>query len=110
MHYHFRSKDIESDFKLLIANGITTVRNMAETEEQDQIEIKKKTLSGALWPLNYFTAGPYLQAKDLQSPRDISEVVKRHKERGYDFLKIADNLPKSIYLKLLEECHKNNIP
>ncbi|HZH99972.1 MAG TPA: amidohydrolase family protein, partial [Flavisolibacter sp.] len=110
MHYHFRSKDIESDFKLLIANGITTVRNMAETEEQDQIEIKKKTLSGALWPFNYFTAGPYLQAKDLQSPRDISEVVKRHKERGYDFLKIADNLPKSIYLKLLEECHKNNIP
>jgi imidazolonepropionase-like amidohydrolase len=109
MHYHFRSKDIESDFKLLVVNGITTVRNMAETEGQDQIDIKKKTFSGALWPLNYFTTGPYLQSKDLLSNKDVSAVVKRQKERGYDFLKIADNLPKSIYLKLLEECHVNNI-
>ena len=30
MHYHFRSDDIVSDFKLFIANGITTVRNMAQ--------------------------------------------------------------------------------
>jgi hypothetical protein len=109
MHYHFRSKDIASDFKLLVANGITTVRNMAEAEGQDQIDIKKRTLSGALWPLNYFTTGPYLQSKDLQSNEDLSGVVKRHKEKEYDFLKIADNLPKSIYLKLLEESQVNNV-
>jgi hypothetical protein len=82
---------------------------MAEAEEQDQIDIKKRTLSGALWPLNYFTTGPYLQSKDLQSNEDVSAVVKRHKERAYDFLKIADNLPKSIYLKLLEESEVNNV-
>jgi hypothetical protein len=110
MHYHFRSKDIESDFKLLVANGITTVRNMSEGAGQDHIAIRRKTISGDLMPLNYFTTGPYLQSKDLQSESDVIKVVQQHKKRGYDFLKIADNLPKYIYLKLLEECQVNNIP
>ena len=40
---------------------------------------------------------------------DVKKVVLQHKKRGYDFLKIADNLPKEIYLALLEETHNNNI-
>jgi hypothetical protein len=110
MHYHFRSKDIGSDFKLLVANGITTVRNMSEDEGQDQIAIRQQASSGALLPLNYFTTGPYLRAKDLQTAADVAAVVKRHKERGYDFLKIADNLPASMYLQLLAACQANSIP
>ncbi|MGZ5255547.1 MAG: amidohydrolase family protein, partial [Flavitalea sp.] len=86
MHYHFRSNDIESDFKLLIANGITTVRNMSEGAGQDHIAIKRKNLSGELLPLNYFTTGPYLQSKDLQTETDVRNVVQQHKKRGYDFL------------------------
>src|SRR4051812_42252711 len=46
MHYHFRSNDIESDFKLLIANGITTVRNMAEFSGQDHVGIRQRLFSG----------------------------------------------------------------
>jgi hypothetical protein len=111
MHYHFRSKDIESDFKLLVANGITTVRNMAaEDKGQDQVDIRHKTSTGELWPLNYFTTGPYLTSKDLESNEQISEVVRRHKEKGYDFLKIAGNLPKLLYLRLLDECQKKKLP
>lgn len=110
MHYHFRSNDIDSDFKLFLANGITTVRSMSEATGQDQITIKNKTLSGDILPLNYFTTGPYLQSKDLQSESEVIAVVQQHKKRGYDYLKIADNLPKNIFLKLLEECQKNNIP
>ncbi len=109
MHYHFRSNDIESDFRLLLANGITTVRNMSEGAGQDHIAIKSKTITGDLMPLNYFTTGPYLQSGDLQSENDVVRVVQLHKKRGYDFLKIAGNLPRNIYLKLLEECQANNI-
>ena len=53
MHYHLRSNDIQSDFKLLIANGITTVRNMAEFAGQDQVNIRNKVLSGELFGPNY---------------------------------------------------------
>lgn len=109
MHYHFRSGDIESDLKLLVANGITTVRNMAEFEGQDQIEIKRRILAGELFGPNYFTTGTYLTSKDIQSFEDVENIVESHKKRGYDFLKLADNLPLPIYLKLLEECQEKNL-
>lgn len=110
MHYHYRSNDIESDLKLLIANGITTVRNMAEFQEQDHIEIKQRILAGQLMGPNYFTTGPYLTSKDLTTIEDVENVVEKHRKRGYDFLKLADDLPLPIYLKLVEECQKHNLP
>lgn len=109
MHYHYRNNNIESDLKLLIANGITTVRNMAEFNGQNQMNIKQKISSGELLGPNYFTAGPYLTSKDFNSIEDVEKLVNKHKERGYDFLKLADNLPLPIYLKLINECHKQNI-
>lgn len=110
MHYHLRNNNPINDFKLLIANGITTVRNMAERKGQDQVVIKNRILVGDLIGPNYFTTGPYLQAMCLQSEEQVMEVVQSHQEKGYDFLKIADNLPLEIYLKLLEEGEKNGFP
>lgn len=110
MHYHWRNKEIQNDFKLFIANGITTVRNMSESPGQDHVAIKQKLLSGKLMGPNYFTTGPYLKAKDLQSEEQVMQVVKLHKEKGYDFIKLADNLPKNIYLKLLAEAQAGGIP
>jgi len=103
MHYHLRSNDIESDFKLFLSNGITTVRNMAEFDEQDHIEIGKKVKLGVLFGPNYFTTGPYLTSKDLETEEQIKKVVQEHKNKGYDFLKLADNLPKNNYLTLLQQ-------
>ncbi len=109
MHYHYRSNDIRSDLKLLLANGITTLRNMAELDGQDQIAIRQKVASGEILGPNYYTTGPYLKSEQLRTKEEVTAVVKMHKERGYDFLKIADNLPLDIYLKLLEECDANNV-
>ena len=109
MHYHYRSNNIESDLKLLIANGITTVRNMAEFNGQDHIDIKQRISTGELLGPNYFTTGPYLTSKDLQTIEDVESVVNKHKKRGYDFLKLADNLPISTYIKLIEECQKQDL-
>lgn len=109
MHYHLEN-DIEDEFKLLLANGVTTARNMAEYEGQDHIAIRKQVKNRELLGPYYVTTGPYLKAKDLPTIAEVIEVVKRHHEKGYDYLKIADNLPKPIYLKLLEETSKYNIP
>ena len=110
MHYHSRNNDPNNDFKLFITNGITTVRNMAERYGQNQVEIRNRILMGDLFGPNYFTTGPYLQSADLQSEEQVIKVIAAHKEKDYDFLKIADNLPLEIYLKLLEEGEKNGIP
>jgi imidazolonepropionase-like amidohydrolase len=109
MHYHWRSNDIQSDFKLLLANGVTTVRNMADAGGQ-HLGIRHQTQTGELPRLNYFTTGPYLQGKDLDSPEKICQVVQAHKEKGYDFLKLADNLPQNLYLTLLAEAQARQLP
>ncbi|WP_299438104.1 amidohydrolase family protein [uncultured Aquimarina sp.] len=109
MHYHLEN-NAQNEFKLLIANGVTTARNMAEYEGQDQIKIREQANINKILAPYYVTSGPYLKAGDLQTIDDVVNMVKMHKERGYDFLKIADNLPKEMYLKLIEETTKHNIP
>lgn len=113
MHYHWRNgkETPEDDFKLLIANGVTTFRNMSEESKHKQTQkvIKSKIKSGEYFAPNYYTTGPYLKYKHLKTKELILEQVKRHKESEYDFLKLADNLPKDLYLFLLQEAHKNNL-
>lgn len=109
MHFHLEN-NVTNEFKLLIANGVTTARNMAEYEGQDQITIRKKANTNEILAPYYVTTGPYLKANHLQTIEDVIRMVKKHHEKGYDFLKLADNFPKEIYLKLMEETHKYNIP
>jgi dihydroorotase-like cyclic amidohydrolase len=110
MHFHFRSNDIRSELKLLVANGITTVRNMASTPDRQHIEFRNKTRSGELPQVNYFTTGPYLTSRDITSKEQAAKVVSMHKDTGYDFLKLADNLPLEIYLELLQQAEEQRLP
>lgn len=107
-HYHLQN-DIENEFKLLIANGITSVRNMAEYDGQNHIKIRAKTRQKNNLSPHYYTTGPYLKRSDLSSIHAVKKIIDKHKEKGYDYLKIADNLPKDIYLKLLELAHQEKI-
>ncbi|WP_276391817.1 amidohydrolase family protein [Eudoraea chungangensis] len=113
MHYHWRDtkSPIENEFKLLLANGITTARNMAEYEGQDQVAIREKTNKKEILGPNYFTTGPYLSYDQLKTFEDIERMVKMHKAKKYDFLKIGDgvDIPKENYLKLLEEAYKQEV-
>lgn len=113
MHYHWRDNKspIENEFKLLIANGITTARNMAEYWGQDHVAIREKVKKGNILGPNYFTTGPYLGNDQLKTFQDIERIVKEHKEKKYGFLKIGDgvDIPKENYLKLLDEAFKHNI-
>ena len=66
--------------------------------------------SGELIVPNYFTTGPYLTKSDLNTKLDVTELVEQHVETGFDFLKIANNLTDSIYMKLLQESQKFKLP
>jgi len=107
-HYHLQN-DIENEFKLLIANGVTSARNMAEYRGQDHIKIREQAKKNLILSPHYYTTGPYLTRNHLSSIDAVEKVVNGHKEKGYDYLKIADNLPKNIYLKLLELAQKEKI-
>lgn len=107
-HYHLQN-NIENEFKLLIANGITSARNMAEYKGQDHIKIRDQANKNIILSPHYYTTGPYLTRNHLNSLDAVEKVVNDHKVKGYDYLKIADDLPKNIYLKLLELAHKEKI-
>ena len=107
-HFHLQN-NIENEFKLLIANGITSARNMAEYKGQNHIKIRELAQSNTILSPHYYTTGPYLKRHDFKHIDSVEAVVQYHKKRGYDYLKIADNLPKDIYLKLLETAKKENI-
>jgi hypothetical protein len=107
-HYHLQN-NVENEFKLLIANGITSARNMAEYDGQNHIKIREQARKNSILSPHYYTTGPYLNRNHLSSIDSAQKVVTDHKNRGYDYLKIADNLSKEIYLKLLEFAAKDNI-
>jgi len=107
-HYHLQN-NIENEFKLLIANGVTSARNMAEYQGQDHINIREQAKKNIMLSPHYYTTGPYLTRNHLSSIEAVGKVINDHKEKGYDYLKIADNLPKNIYLKLLELAQKEKI-
>lgn len=107
-HYHLQN-NIENEFKLLIANGITSARNMAEYNGQDHIKIRNLAKCNTILSPHYYTTGPYLKRNNFKHIDSVDVIVQYHKKRGYDYLKIADNLPKDIYLKLLETAKKEKI-
>lgn len=112
MHYHWRNREggVQRDFNLMLAYGITTARNMGEYDWQDHIAIREQVKSGDLLGPNYYTTGPYLKAENLADGPALVESVQHHLQRGYDFIKLADNLPQDRYLALIDEAGKAGIP
>ncbi|RZS99502.1 amidohydrolase family protein [Aquimarina brevivitae] len=108
-HYHLQN-GIERESKLMLANGITTVVNMAEEPQYDQIDIREKANSGRFLAPHYYTTGPYLMASNLDTKSKIDSIITNHKNRGYDFLKLADNLPQQLYSYLLQQVDIQGIP
>jgi imidazolonepropionase-like amidohydrolase len=112
-HFHQRGtdpKEYELLYKLLLANGITTVVSMGEDEGQDTIAIRAHANRDDVLAPVYYTAGSYLDDAILKTSADAADVVKRHGERGYDFIKVHGNLPLPVYLTLLDEAAKAGIP
>lgn len=107
-HFH-QQNDIQNEFKLLIANGITSVRNMAEFPGQDQILIKNQVQNDEYLAPHYYTAGPYLKREHF-AQQSVQEIVNQHRSKGYDYIKLADNLPKKTYLALLKSAKEAAIP
>lgn len=120
MHYH--NMDDESAevtdrtiTPLLIANGITGVRDMFahnnSLKRRDSIRagqlIAPEIFAGALvdgpipiWPLS-------VRVKDTLSAVILVDSLKN---AGYDFIKVYSGLPREIYFAIAAESKKQNIP
>lgn len=112
-HYHQNGWSIEEDdlqYKLLIANGVTSVLGMGEWGGQDTIATRYRANRKSTMSPFFSTVGPQLDANNIKTPEDAIKMVQFHKDRGYDFIKIHGNIAIDAYLTLLDEAEKAGIP
>jgi hypothetical protein len=101
---------------LLIANGVTTVRDMGGDVAQLK-KLKSEIDSGdQLGPQIFFT-GPYLDGNPpyfqpsivVVTPAEADAAVRKLKSEGVDFIKVQSGLKPDAYFAIAEAARKENI-
>jgi imidazolonepropionase-like amidohydrolase len=101
---------------LLVANGITTVRDMGGDVAQLK-KLKKEIDSGELPGPQIFFTGPYLDGNPpyfqpsvvVQTPAEADAAVRRLQAEGVDFIKVQSRLKPDAYFAIAEAAHKVGI-
>lgn len=100
MHVHLYT---EGDLFTYVANGVTTVRNMAG--DTSHLGMRARVASGQIIGPRIITAGPVVEAAPLshpdnvllESPRAVRAELGRQREAGYDFVKVYNHLARPVY-------------
>lgn len=118
MHVHVSHY---SDLTLFVANGVISVRNMWGTGGlmktlgfMDHLKLKKQISSDNLLAPTMFTAGSILNEGSLFMKNVVSEdqaekVVQEHLDKGFDFVKVYDDLSPEIYNAILDTARQKSI-
>ena len=111
MHAHVAevgSQDLDRDFTLFIANGVTTVRGMLG--RPSHLELRQQILDGEQLGPRLITSGPSLNGNSVSSPADgVREVLAQH-AAGYDFIKIHPGLSASEFAAIASAANELGMP
>lgn len=108
-------------FPLLLAHGVTGVRNMHSTESDPLakvVAVKEELASGDLIGPRFIANGPIVDgppgiwpaAVIVGSPEEAVEAVDRLEAGGADFIKIYDNLSRESFEALMARANALDIP
>lgn len=103
-------------FPLLIANGVTGIREMAGNISEVK-RIRKKIRNGTIVGPEIISAGAIIDGKpaawpgsdEADTPEKGREFVRKQKKEGADFIKVYSLLEKNVYLAIADECKKQGI-
>ena len=119
MHVHLFSDDefpdalAEDELKIMLANGVTTIRLMTGTPEQ--LVLRAKSAKGEILAPTIYAASPQFIGKKsgnayvVTSEQEARESVRRAKQDGYDYLKVTTNLKPEVYEAIVDEAAKQSI-
>src|SRR6266508_5467197 len=105
-------------FNLYIANGVTGLRDPAGPLEV-QLQWRKTVADGEVLGPRMIVSGPVLDgptpmwpavAIALATEKEARSAVAALKQRGADFIKIYDFLPRVAYFAIVDEAKKQRIP
>lgn len=115
MHVHlFDEQPIKSTWLLLfITHGITSVRDMFG--QPAKLKLKEQIQTNEILGPNLYQSGPIVDGVQggpieyVDSDERAREVVHEHKEAGYDFIKIYNDLSKGVFIALTDEAQRLDI-
>jgi hypothetical protein len=116
MHVHFT--ETERSLPLFIANGVTGVRNMGGKAEE-LFKWRSDIAAGRLLGPRIVACGPILDGPQpaafgasiaISTVADGRKAVIDLKQRGADFIKVYDLLPRDAYFAIVEEARRQRLP
>lgn len=120
MHTHLLSDSDEfpdsigpHELRVMVANGVTTVRFMIGTPEL--LALRSRSANGEIDAPTIFVASPHLTGKEqgnnfvVNTPEEAREAVRKSKAAGYDFIKVTTFIKPEVYEAAVDEAAKQNI-
>lgn len=113
MHVHLYT---EGDLFTYVANGVTTVRNMAG--DSTHLRMRRRVNDGVIVGPRIITAGPVVEAAPLshpdnalvERPSSVRAELKRQKAAGFDFVKVYNHLDRTVYDSVVAIASELGIP
>ena len=111
MHAHVppaESGDLERDFTLFIANGVTTVRGMLG--HPSHLQLRNELLDGDRVGPRLITSGPSLNGRSVSGAADGARQVREQHAAGYDFIKIHPGLDDAEFAAIAATANELGMP
>jgi imidazolonepropionase-like amidohydrolase len=119
MHTHLMSDDAFPDelapdeLRIMVANGVTTVRFMIGTPEL--LALRSRSASQEIVAPTIWVASPHLTGREqgndfvVNTPDEAREAVRKSKAAGYDFIKVTTFVKSLVYEAAADEAKKQKI-
>jgi imidazolonepropionase-like amidohydrolase len=111
MHAHVAntgSDNLDRDFALFVANGVTTVRGMLG--RPSHLALRRQLLEGQRFGPRLYTSGPSLNGNSVNGPTDGAKKVRAQHAAGYDLIKIHPGLSFEEYMAVTSAANELGIP
>lgn len=111
MHGHVPGPDdpayAENVLFLYVANGVTTVRNMAG--HPSHLALRDRVTAGTLVGPTLHAASPWLGRDVAGTPDAARQAVRAHHDAGFDLIKLG-SIPRDAYVAMAEAAHAIGMP
>lgn len=119
MHTHllsdgqFPDSIAEDELRVMVANGVTTVRFMIGTPEL--LTLRERSAERKIAAPTIYVASPHLTGREqgnnfvVRTPDEARDAVRKSEAAGYDFIKITTFIQPEVYEAAVSEAAKQNI-
>jgi hypothetical protein len=98
---------LENTLFLYVANGVTTVRNMAGNESHPAL--RDRIAAGQLLGPTLHVASPFLTSQVAGTPEKARDAARAYRRAGYDLIKMG-SVPRGAYAALAATAHQLRMP